>query len=293
MANPLSPMNDTHLNARSPMTVRRDHKLDHPSYTATPTKQQQQQQQQQASQPPEQSEVIDWDDDDDVSSSPFMTEAAECRAASRDWRLATGTEPEVDAIFEDDGVQDIQTSTARRDFDTEYDKENVHVSHDVCTPRKALKPFSPVKARPGSSSSTLSSAPSSRPVSRDEVDTMAMPPPPPSSKKSSRVSPVKKTIDIAADMALPKSRDSSFEQLDDSETRAEESAMPDVDDTFAGADETNVDDTCFSTFSVIPEMTLFAKLGESSRKSPVKHVSAVSESLYRESAPIFRSDTFS
>ena len=44
---------------------------------------------------------------------------------------------------------------------------------------------------------------------------------------------------------------------------------PSYDDFSMIQDETNIDDTCFSTFSAVPETTVFARMGEA--RSPVKN----------------------
>jgi len=276
MADPLSPLNEAQLNANStPMTAHREAKIDHVAApSATPSKQ-------------DTTEVIDWSDDE--PSSPFMTDAAESRAASRDWRLATGNEK---TIYEDPSTPkdvEVHAQNASEAHDDD-DKENTQES-SLKTPVK--KNMSPSKSQLGSvksaaapspatlsrptsqSSSHRSHRPSSRPVSRDEADAMAMPPP--STSKTMRMASPRKTATIAAETPLPKSRNSSFEKIDESEVQLpDDSFAQDVDETSVVVDETNVDDTCFSTFSAVPDMTVFAKMGDAGRKSPIKNEKMVS-----------------
>lgn len=251
MANPLSPVNEARLNIQTPTTALRGDQSDFVNDCTTPSKQN--------------GDVINWDDDEDVNSSPFMTEAAESRAASREWRQATGVdtaiESEINAIFEDPQTPEEQPANNVA-FEIVDDKENMESDHVQSSPKK---PFSPLKAR--FSSKLVNSSPvqapmsSSRPSSRD-ADALAMPPP--SAMKSGRFPSPRKIMKAAVETPLPPSRDSMIDDSVDSGKQMDESIVPDidVDDTSAGVDETYVDDTCFSNFSVIPEMTLFSKLGD-------------------------------
>jgi len=103
--------------------------------------------------------------------------------------------------------------------------------------------------------------------------------PPPSTRKTLRFnSPLKtksptKQLDFASKTPLPHSREASFEKYDDN-----------VDDSIMinDVDETGVDDTCFSTFSAVPDMTMFAKLGD--RRSPLKQsIVSLSSFNFRDS----------
>ncbi|GAB7356456.1 hypothetical protein MBLNU459_g7223t1 [Dothideomycetes sp. NU459] len=259
MASPLSPLNSEQLNARSPMTALRREKLFLSSRNATPSKV--------SESPSKQSdEIINWDD---TPSSPFMTEAAESRIASHEWKAAVG-DAEIDAIFEDADLPEEQPTDNQRlkansGFGTDDDKENSDCS---TLQEQAKKSLSPLKPPP----SVRNSAASSRPPSRDaESNTM---PPPSSRKRAQFSSPIKpsdrQTMNIAAETPLPRSRETSFERLEDRDRQYAKSASRDADVTFTGVEETNIDDTCFSTFSAIPEMTLFAKMGDADRQSPYK-----------------------
>lgn len=302
------------------MTAVRNDKIDFATSCETPSKQ---------------SEVIDWDDD--VPSSPFMTEAAESRVTSHQLPEAVGHDTEIDAIFEDPDLPEIQPSTNAA-LDYQDDKENSDAMRLHSSPKKQSSPLksrptskgsvgsftgreslesssiqptpkkmsSPIKSRPTSRDSATSSGDteviksprvnatpkkelsplkqrptskitynvsspvtSSRPNSRD-ADSLAMPPP--STAKKARMTSPRKTFHTAAETPLPRSRNSSFEkESEEADQQYEDmSVAQDADDTSAGVDESNIDDTCFSQFSVIPEMTLFSKLGDNQRRSPVK-----------------------
>ncbi|KAL1301759.1 hypothetical protein AAFC00_005957 [Neodothiora populina] len=137
------------------------------------------------------------------------------------------------------------------------------------TPRKSA---SPIKARPTPRVSNRTPSPpaSSRPSSRD-ADAMAMPPPS-TIKKAARLASPRKTYNAAIETPLPRSRDaSSSTEAEFVEKQCEDLSMaPDADETSVLIDDTNIDDTSFSQFSVLPEMTMFSKLGESAKKSPAK-----------------------
>lgn len=251
MANPLSSLNAEQLNSRTPLTAHRQDKMDPASSAVTPTKYAQ-------SPSKRNDDIIDWDD---TPSSPFLTESAASRDASREWRQAVG-DVEVDAIFEDPASPEPQSLEAKqtpiqRQIIAEDNKENTQISDTQEKPKKTL---SPLKARPSSRPAVGSSVPASR-----DADFMAMPPP--STKKMtalsspSRRSP-EKVFRIASETPLPKNREPSFEQFGDS-------IFEDANNR--GVDDTNIDDTCFSTFSAVPDMTLFAKMGEANAQSPSRN----------------------
>ncbi|THX70817.1 hypothetical protein D6D04_09777 [Aureobasidium pullulans] len=270
MASPLSPLNSQQLNSRTPATVVREAKMSNNSIAGTPCR---------TSTPTNKShedDVINWDDED-TGSSPFVAEA-ESRVASNNFDQVQ-IDPEVDAIFEDPSdpseTQFFETDDKKASvfsISSIGDKENTGaVESDIkspqpdqeethktpekaATPEPTRKSMSPLKAR-----STVKK----RRSSTFEEDTTAMPPP--STRKTLRFnSPLKtksptKQLDFASKTPLPHSREASFEKYDDN-----------VDDSIMinDVDETGVDDTCFSTFSAVPDMTMFAKLGD--RRSPLK-----------------------
>ena len=108
--------------------------------------------------------------------------------------------------------------------------------------------------------------PMSRPSSRSH-DIMA----PPSTRKSATLSPIKTPLKPAhdhANTAWPPSRDSPFERSPRKTTDLQTAGtlrgfVTRPDD---GGDD--ADDTCFTAFSEIPDMTLFARAGASPTKTP-------------------------
>lgn len=302
MSNPLSPINEAQLNMPSPMTARRNDKIDFAIGCDSPSKHNQSE--------------IDWDDD--TPSSPFMTEPPNSRVASNQAADLGSHDTEIDIIFEDPELPNAQPSRGPS-FDFEDDKENTDMLRIQSSSKKVSSPLksrpiskeftasSPLKSRPTSQGSVASyegsdrmhgsqrqatalktqsplktrqtaerqnypSSPvkSSRRGSRDD-ETLSMPPPPSTAKRPRMHSP-KKSFEAAIETPLPQSRGPSFNKVSEqSEQQCEDLSMAqNMDDTMAAADETNLDDTCFSQFSVIPEMTLFSKLGDNNRRSPVR-----------------------
>ncbi|KAH0265841.1 hypothetical protein KCU91_g11175, partial [Aureobasidium melanogenum] len=270
MASPLSPLNQQQLNSRTPATVVREDKMSTNSVAATPCR---------TSTPSKQTQeesIINWDDED-TGSSPFVAEA-DSRAASNKFDQVQ-VDPEVDAIFEDPSdpseTQFFETSDNKAstfsfssvgekentaapepdNIDAQPQDENKHKTPEkASTPEPTRKSMSPLKPK-----STIKK----RRSSTFEEDAAAMPPP--STRKTLRFnSPLKtksptKQLDFASETPLPHSREPSFEKADEN-----------IDDSVMihDVDETGVDDTCFSTFSAVPDMTMFAKLGD--RRSPLK-----------------------
>lgn len=246
MDGPLSPLSPTSLNIRSPGAARIGQME---TATATPTAQK-------ATIEGPDEEEINWDD---PPSSPFMSEVPESRTTSREWNKAA-VDPEIDAIFEDAAIHSETPVKGfvplTLDFDLDNEKENLGIGHVT---ESFAKRSSPVAATPA----RVTTSPE-RP--QRDADTISMPPPS-TAKRAARPSPDKQTPHAAArDMSatpLPSSRHESYEQL---ESRSMQHGPP---MSFDGAndieDETNVDDTCFSTFSAVPDMTLFAKLGNNGR----------------------------
>ncbi|KAG9659677.1 hypothetical protein KCU64_g3701, partial [Aureobasidium melanogenum] len=271
MASPLSPLNSQQLNSRTPATVVREDKMSTNSVAATPCRT--------STTPTKQTQeesIINWDDED-VGSSPFVAEA-DSRAASNNFDQVQ-IDPEVDAIFEDPsdpsetqffettdnkastfsfssiGEKENTVALDSDNIDVQPQDENKHKTPEkASTPEPTRKSMSPLKPK-----STIKK----RRSSTFEDDAAAMPPP--STRKTLRFnSPLKtksptKQLDSASRTPLPRSREPSFEKADEN-----------IDDSVMihDVDETGVDDTCFSTFSAVPDMTMFAKLGD--RRSPLK-----------------------
>lgn len=266
MTSPLSPLNSHQINSRTPATaVRGDKMATHstsatPCRTSTPTKQ------------THEESIINWDDED-TGSSPFVAEADTRFATSNPDQLPI--DPEVDAIFEDPSnhneTQFFETDDKKAStfsMSSIGEKENTAANVDdfpeddikhktpekAATPEATKKSMSPLKPK-----STVKK----RRSSTFEEDTADKPPP--STRKTLRFnSPLKakspfKQRDFADETPLPQAREPSFELPDEN-----------IDGSIMihDVDETGVDDTCFSTFSAVPDMTMFAKLGD--RRSPLK-----------------------
>ena len=266
MTSPLSPLNSQQLNSRTPATVVRGDKMFTNSTSATPCR---------TSTPTKQTHdesIINWDDED-VGSSPFVPDADTRSAANDSNQLPI--DPEVDAIFEDPAdhneTQFFETNSNKAStfsISSIGEKENTATRGDDLpeadnthkTPEKAATPEAPKKSMsPLKPKSTVKK----RRSSTFEEDTAVKPPP--STRKTLRFnSPLKasspfKQLNLADETPRPQKSEPSFEHNDEN-----------IDDSIMinDADETGVDDTCFSTFSAVPDMTMFAKLGD--RRSPLK-----------------------
>ena len=146
------------------------------------------------------------------------------------------------------------------------DKENV--PQDEPTANKIS--VSPKKVvTPGSVKSTRSPQ---RDIEerRGSADSDRMPPPPASVRKTPSKTPKKTPLQSlrSGESTTPRTitRGNSFERADPTPRRTPSLFQAGLDlrrSTMQGPDTTNIDDTCFSTFSEIPEMTIFAKLGQS------------------------------
>lgn len=193
----------------------------------------------------QQEEVIVWDDDT-PSSSPFVTNVGDTsRQASKAWQTA---DPEIDAIFEKGTEETKQRDVVKDQFDSE-EKENAEPV--------AIQPLE----RPSTPQKPLSDpAPA---TSLRTKDSFSMPPP--SSTRRPGISSPNKHSYVAqtplharSDRAIPMSARSVAREQPSN-----------IDDSTFAPDETGIDDTCFSTFSAVPDMTIFAKMGEN--RSPSKN----------------------
>ncbi|KAH0291985.1 hypothetical protein KCU62_g2317, partial [Aureobasidium sp. EXF-3399] len=266
MTSPLSPLDSHQLNSRTPATVVRGDKMAAnttsatPCRTSTPTKQ------------THDESIINWDDED-AASSPFVSDPNTRLASTNLDQIPI--DPEVDAIFEDPAdhneTQFFETNSNKAStfsISSIGDKENTVAQEDDLpqvdnthrTPEKATTPEAPKKSMsPLKPKSTVKK----RRSSTFEEDTA--PKPPPSTRKTLRFnSPLKasspfKQLDLPDETPRPQNRATSFDHNDEN-----------IDDSIMinDVDETGVDDTCFSTFSAVPDMTMFAKLGD--RRSPLK-----------------------
>lgn len=210
-----------------------------------------------------QEEIIVWDD---PPSSPFQTEVADGRIPSGHWK-ADHVDAEIEAIFDDPEMQrDAQMQIDAYSSLMDDEKENAQPTQSVESISTPIKPNPTSQTKP---------TPSQPP---QEIDLHAMPPP--STTKRPSFTTKKSSSSVirsAATTPLPPSRTQSYENSVQSTVKR--AANRSYEEQSQGQDETNIDDTCFSTFSAVPELTLFARLGESDNatsRSPLKDSAAVS-----------------
>ena len=206
-------------------------------------------------------EIIVWDDD--PPSSPFVSEVADSRIASGHYKRKD-EDPEINAIFEDQENRSPErlekpTPQANRVFSMGEQKENMHpISLDA-----AIKsvPGTPQKPAVLQENENLTE------TSLRKKDAIAMPPPSVNKRAPStspRKTPSNGTFGAVRATPVPLSRGNSYESTRKDSVRRERDNAGMFDDMSMAQEETNIDDTCFSTFSAVPEMTLFARLGEDS-----------------------------
>ncbi|TKA72579.1 hypothetical protein B0A55_07221 [Friedmanniomyces simplex] len=209
-------------------------------------------------------------DFDGPPSSPFVTEVeTTSRRPSRQWQAAEGRSIIVDA----ENVQHASPSPAKDmvTFDeVAEDKENVPHDKPTATLKKVFaspqKPATPERVPVKLSTPEPQPAPQSE--RRDSIDLELMPPPPSIRKATPKKTPLNPSRS-AANTPLPPSRDNSYERATPGAEQSKSAFQAGLDmrnSPIAPQDATSVDDTCFSTFSEIPDMTMFAKLGQSPAK---------------------------
>ncbi|KAK4539269.1 hypothetical protein LTR36_000848 [Oleoguttula mirabilis] len=216
-------------------------------------------------------------DFDGPPSSPFMTEVeTQSRSASKQW------EPEsTDAITEEAPVPTTIATPEKAAipsmFDLVEDKENVPQDEPTATLKKMFT--SPERPSTPQRMPTKPSTPEPEPVAavameaerRNSTDADLMPPPPPSTRKAHttpRKTPLKPSRS-AANTPRPLSRGDSYESAVSARGQTPSAFQAGLDmrtSALPQVDAPNVDDTCFSAFSEIPDMTLFAKLSQSPTK---------------------------
>ena len=204
---------------------------------------------------------------DGPPSSPFQSEIeASSRSPSKQHKPSLGNIA-LGAIEED--VSTPQKSYPADDASiidfTDFmdDKENVPQEQATVTkldlsPKKITTPGSMRSIR---SPAMLEKGTEER---RGSADSNIMPPPTPSARKTPSKTPRRNTVQSTH--TTPRTATRGFERADPTIARTPSLFQAGLDSrasTMQGPDTTNVDDTCFSTFSEIPEMTIFAKLGQS------------------------------
>ncbi|TKX20646.1 hypothetical protein C1H76_7032 [Elsinoe australis] len=186
--------------------------------------------------------IIIWDDASPPSS-PFISEVGETSRAASKSMHNTAADPEIDAIFND--VQ--QTPVAPSKVIMEIDKEN---------------------ARPEDSTpSVASETPFKTPFEKPEPKTATKPTPASAREQMPPPSTTKRAPSPAMSTAKRPTSSKGF-PTDETPSRPKPSRNNTTSSTVSEtiSEDTNIDDTCFSTFSAVPEMTLFAKLGQSPAK---------------------------
>lgn len=227
-------------------------------------------------------------DFDGPPSSPFVTEVEtqlQSRSPSKQWK----PEP-IDTIAEEAPMtahnETPEKASAPFMFDLVDDKENIPQDEPTATLKRVFA--SPEKGRTPERVPIKPSTPTPKPLEsiseerrnsidslseerRNSTDSALMPPPPPSTRKAHttpRKTPLKPSRS-AATTPRPLSRGNSYESATSEREQTSSTFQAGLDlrsSAMPQGDAANIDDTCFSTFSEIPDMTLFARLGQSPTK---------------------------
>lgn len=246
MPTPLAPLSPMAVNARTPETASRSVKFESPALTATPVAKVAR---------TEDEDEINWDD---PASSPFVANVAqESPSASKELAngvSSSGQHSPNDVALPNSSDDDLTTTSTKntkgpRKFDVLEDQENIAI-----TPRPPVTSASPAK---------LSVV---QPAFNEVLPWSGGMP-------SLTEENVRRNRNLAdtAEATVNTHKQAIF---DESEF---------LDSTALNVnEETNIDDTCFSTFSEVPnaDMTVFAKLGQ---RSPTKQLSFDSVSDVRKS----------
>ena len=210
---------------------------------------------------------------DGPPSSPFQSVIdGASRSPSKQHKPSLG-DIALDAIDENVAAPQDASSPDKASFidftDFMDDKENVP-QEEATAPKIGISPKK--ITTPGSVKSIRSPARSVKSIEerRRSTDSDLVPPPTPSARKTPSRTPKKTPLQAkhGAESTTPRTltRGNSYERPDPTPRRTPSLFQAGLDlraSTMQGPDATNIDDTCFSTFSEIPEMTIFAKLGQS------------------------------
>ncbi|KAK0943681.1 hypothetical protein LTR29_004855 [Friedmanniomyces endolithicus] len=208
-------------------------------------------------------------DSDGLPSSPFVTEVeTTSRQSSKQWQPA-----EAGSMVDGEDIQHARSSPTKDtvSFDHESeDKENV--LHDEPTATLKMVFASPQKPTTPERVPVKLGTPEPQPIlqgeRRDSIDIDLMPPPPSTRKATPKKTPLKPSRS-ASNTPLPPSRNNSYERTTpraEQTKRAFQAGLDMRNSPPTPQDAASVDDTCFSTFSEMPDMTIFAKLGQSATK---------------------------
>lgn len=194
------------------------------------------------------SDMIDWDEE--APSSPFLTTVAESRQASASNPYAEIAE--MDSLFGPSSpvkAEDMpsHSQTAKADS-VEEEKENASPHHAIVD----AKPAAPER-------------PVSPQTSKDET---SMGPPPLSASTN------KQPLSWSPARPLASPRRPKASPFKNVQPGFKPQHLPAVCETSAIFEDTNLDDTCFSAFSAVPEMTLFSRLTDAN-KSPSRRAPLV------------------
>lgn len=218
-----------------------------------------------------------------LPSSPFVSEM-ESRAASKTWSV-----PPMDDknMAEELVLDDLFATPASKPkhstvSDLEEDKENMFVEP---SPGKAAAPTPTSAPITPEAKSTRIPIESPSTQQRRGSDNSEMMPPPSSTRKTPKRTPLRPSRSAANTPRATLSRDSNSSTashmhahtLDILSSRKVEQSSTSFQDgldlraaQMPMQDASNVDDTCFSAFSEVPDMTRFAKLGQSPTKTGLR-----------------------
>ncbi|KAK5146408.1 hypothetical protein LTR32_001999 [Rachicladosporium monterosium] len=224
-------------------------------------------------------------DFDGTPSSPFVTEVeTTSRRPSTQWQPA-----EAGSMVNEEDVRHACISPAKSMIlfeDMGEDKENVPEDKPVES-QKMVFPSPQQPATPERVPTKLST-PEPQPVLQserhDSIDLDLMPPPPSTRKATPKKTPLKPSCS-AANTPLPPSRNNSYERTTPRAEQTKKTFQAGLDmrnSSPVPQDAASVDDTCFSTFSEMPDMTMFAKLGQSSYEARSERKCAESQARVAE-----------
>ncbi|KAK5118038.1 hypothetical protein LTR62_004083 [Meristemomyces frigidus] len=204
---------------------------------------------------------------DGPPSSPFVTEVeTTSRSPSKQWQ-----QPNTTMTIAEDTENSPLTpqKPVILSFEAVEDKENIPQDEPTATMNKMFA--SPEKHTTPERVTMKPSTPEPQAMPglerKQSCDSDSMPPPSSTRKATPKKTPLKVSRS-AVNTPRPLSRGDSHERppKHGTITSAFQAGLDMRDAQAPLTDMTNIDDTCFSTFSEIPDMTIFAKLGQSPTK---------------------------
>lgn len=217
-----------------------------------------------------------------VPSSPFVSEMEQSRVASNTLSVAPSEYDMAEQLVDNSFATPSSKSKKSTMFDLDEDKENVSLAE---SPAETAAP-TPAPITPEAKSTRTPVESPSTQQRRGSADSDLMPPPP-SARKTPKRTPLRPSRNAAntpraagsGSATSIESHTSHFHAhtLDVLSSRKVEQSSNSFQDgldlraaQMPAQDASNMDDTCFSAFSEIPEMTLFAKLGQSPTKTSLR-----------------------